>query len=60
MRLGERGAERPVVRIDDATYVDVSDLTPDFGETFFGGPGIAGLRADESAALLAEFFAAKR
>jgi 2,4-didehydro-3-deoxy-L-rhamnonate hydrolase len=46
MRLGDRGAERPVVRIDDTTYVDVADLTPDFGEAFFGGIGIAGLRAD--------------
>jgi 2-keto-4-pentenoate hydratase/2-oxohepta-3-ene-1,7-dioic acid hydratase in catechol pathway len=44
MRIGERGAERPVVRIDDDHYVDVSDLTADFGEEFFGGLGIAGLR----------------
>jgi 2,4-diketo-3-deoxy-L-fuconate hydrolase len=46
MRIGERGAERPVVRVDDDTYVDVSDLTRDFGEAFFGGIGIAGLRAE--------------
>ena len=52
MRIGERGAERPVVRVDDETYVDVSDLTPDFGEAFFAGPGIAGIR-DEVAARIA-------
>lgn len=46
MRIGVRGAERPVVRVDDETYVDVSDLTPDFGEQFFGGMGIAGIRVE--------------
>ena len=39
MRIGQPGAERPVVRIDDETYVDVSDVVPDFNEAFFGtGP----------------------
>ena len=37
MRLGPAGHERPVVRVDADTYVDVSDITPDFGEAFFGG-----------------------
>ncbi|WP_433307624.1 fumarylacetoacetate hydrolase family protein [Actinoplanes sp. CA-030573] len=40
MRVGAPGAEKPVVRVDDATYVDVSDLVRDFDEAFFGGDGI--------------------
>src|SRR3954449_13129040 len=40
MRVGAPGAERPVVRVDDTRYVDVSDLVPDFDETFFGGDGV--------------------
>jgi 2,4-diketo-3-deoxy-L-fuconate hydrolase len=47
MRIGQPGAERPVVRIDDDSYVDVSDHVTDFDESFFGaGP-------DELAALAA-------
>lgn len=49
MRIGERGVERAVVRVDDETYVDVSDLTADFDEAFFGGSGIAGLRPEVEA-----------
>ncbi|MER6514371.1 fumarylacetoacetate hydrolase family protein [Nonomuraea sp. NPDC001636] len=42
MRIGAPGAEKPVVRVDDDHYVDVSDLTPDFDERFFaaGGPAL--------------------
>ncbi|MFK4039600.1 fumarylacetoacetate hydrolase family protein [Nonomuraea wenchangensis] len=42
MRIGAPGAEKPVVRIDETHYVDVSDLTPDFDEKFFaaGGPSL--------------------
>jgi 2,4-didehydro-3-deoxy-L-rhamnonate hydrolase len=43
MRIGPTGSERPVVRIDDTRYVDVSDVVGDFDEAFFGGDGIAGL-----------------
>jgi 2,4-didehydro-3-deoxy-L-rhamnonate hydrolase len=39
MRIGARGAERPIVRIDDQSYVDVADVIPDFNEPFFGGVG---------------------
>jgi 2,4-diketo-3-deoxy-L-fuconate hydrolase len=53
MRLGERGAERPVVRVDDETYVDVSDLTPDFDEAFFGGSGMDALRREIDARISA-------
>jgi 2-keto-4-pentenoate hydratase/2-oxohepta-3-ene-1,7-dioic acid hydratase in catechol pathway len=35
MRIGAVGSERPVVRISDDLYVDVSDVVPDFNEAFF-------------------------
>ncbi|MGC1211890.1 MAG: fumarylacetoacetate hydrolase family protein [Micromonospora sp.] len=40
MRLGPAGQEKPAVRVDDDTYIDVSDIVPDFDEQFFasGGP----------------------
>ncbi len=41
MRIGAPGAEKPVVRLDDTHYVDVSDLTADFDERFFGAGGTA-------------------
>ena len=41
MRLGEPGREKPVVRIDDQTYVDVSDIVRDFDEDFFTAGGTA-------------------
>jgi len=44
MRLGAVGAERPVVRLDDTHYVDVSDVVTDFDEAFFGRGGIDRLR----------------
>jgi 2-keto-4-pentenoate hydratase/2-oxohepta-3-ene-1,7-dioic acid hydratase in catechol pathway len=43
MRIGPAGAERPVVRIDDDTYVDVSDEVTDYDENFFAG-GLDALR----------------
>jgi 2,4-diketo-3-deoxy-L-fuconate hydrolase len=39
MRIGAPGAEKPVVRVDDEHYVDVSDLVHDFDERFFGQGG---------------------
>lgn len=44
MRIGAVGAEKPVVRIDDETYVDVGDLVGDFDEAFFAA-GMGDLRA---------------
>jgi len=44
MRIGSVGREKPVIRIDDSTYVDVSDLAYDFNEEFFGGGGIDRIR----------------
>ena len=32
LRIGPPGAERPVVRLDDEHYVDVSDVVTDFNE----------------------------
>ncbi|MDT5081700.1 MAG: 2,4-didehydro-3-deoxy-L-rhamnonate hydrolase [Mycobacterium sp.] len=43
MRLGPVGAERPAVLLDDETYLDVSDVFPDFDEAFFGSDGLAAL-----------------
>jgi 2,4-didehydro-3-deoxy-L-rhamnonate hydrolase len=43
MRLGPIGSERPVVRIDDSHYVDVSDVVDDFDEAFFGSNGLSRL-----------------
>jgi 2,4-diketo-3-deoxy-L-fuconate hydrolase len=37
MRIGAAGAEKPVARIDDDSYVDLSDVVADFDEAFFGG-----------------------
>ncbi|MET8208889.1 fumarylacetoacetate hydrolase family protein [Streptomyces sp. NPDC005373] len=39
MRIGAPGAEKPVVRVDDDHYIDVSDVTPDFDERFFASGG---------------------
>lgn len=36
MRIGAEGSERPVVRLTDETYTDVSDVIGDFNEEFFG------------------------
>ena len=36
MRIGAVGAEKPVARLDDQTYVDLSDLVDDLDERFFG------------------------
>lgn len=40
MRIGQPGSEKPIVRLNDDTYVDVSDLATDFDEAFFGSGGI--------------------
>jgi len=53
MRIGEAGSERPVVRVDDAHYVDVSDQFDDFNEAFFASGGL-----ERAQALVAERTAA--
>ena len=44
MRLGAPGAEKPAVRIDETSYVDVSDQVSDFDERFFGSGGLGRLQ----------------
>lgn len=41
MRIGDAGSERPVARIDEDTYVDLSDVIADFNEGFFADGGLA-------------------
>ena len=53
MRLGAPGSEKPVARIDDDTYVDLSDTVSDFDEAFFGSGGL-----DRISPLVAERVAA--
>src|SRR5690625_7358471 len=44
MRRGSAGSDRPVVRVVETSYVDVSDVTADFDEAFFGSGGLESLR----------------
>ncbi|MES5820541.1 fumarylacetoacetate hydrolase family protein [Streptomyces sp. RG80] len=44
MRIGAPGAEKPVARLDDETYVDLSDVVTDFDEAFFGSGGLDRVR----------------
>jgi 2-keto-4-pentenoate hydratase/2-oxohepta-3-ene-1,7-dioic acid hydratase in catechol pathway len=37
MRIGPPGAEKPVVRVDESSYVDVDDLVRDFDAAYFAG-----------------------
>jgi 2,4-diketo-3-deoxy-L-fuconate hydrolase len=63
MRIGEPGAEKPVVRLDADTYVDVSDVVFDFDEQFFGSGALEGLRSlvqDRVAADAVSSFAGER
>jgi len=63
MRIGTAGTEKPVARIDDDTYVDLSDVVPDFDETFFGSGGLDLIRpvvAERAAAGQVSRFAGER
>jgi 2,4-didehydro-3-deoxy-L-rhamnonate hydrolase len=63
MRIGPRGAEQPVARIDDETYVDLSDLVDDFDEAFFAGGGVDRIRpvvSERAAAGMVSRFAGER
>jgi len=44
MRIGAAGSEKPVARISDSHYVDLSDVVKDFNEEFFGMGGIDQIR----------------
>lgn len=53
MRIGAAGSEKPIARLDDDTYVDLSDVVSDFDEAFFASGGLAalsGIIADSIAA----------
>ena len=45
MRIGPVGSEKPIARLDNQTYVDLSDVVPDFDEQFFAANGLDGLPA---------------
>jgi 2,4-diketo-3-deoxy-L-fuconate hydrolase len=63
MRIGAPGAEKPIARIDDSTYVDLSDVVSDFDEAFFGTGGLERIRpivADRTAAGQVGRFAGER
>jgi len=63
MRSGPFGAEKPVARIDEDSYVDLSDAVPDFDEAFFGAGGldrIQPLVAERTAAGQLSRFAGER
>jgi 2,4-diketo-3-deoxy-L-fuconate hydrolase len=65
MRIGAPGAEKPVVRLDDHTYIDVSDVFDDYNEAFFGGaaggmPALRKLVDDRLAAGSIATFAGER
>jgi 2,4-didehydro-3-deoxy-L-rhamnonate hydrolase len=63
MRIGENGAEKPVARVNDGTYVDLSDVVTDFDESFFGHAGldrIGPIVAERAAAGKVSSFAEER
>ncbi|WP_327721340.1 fumarylacetoacetate hydrolase family protein [Streptomyces sp. NBC_00490] len=63
MRIGAPGAEKPVARVDDETYVDLSDVVTDFDEAFFGSGGLDRVRpvvAERTAAGQVSRFAGER
>ncbi|MBZ3900184.1 fumarylacetoacetate hydrolase family protein [Streptomyces griseiscabiei] len=63
MRIGAPGAEKPVARLDDTTYVDLSDVVADFDEAFFGSGGLDRVRpvvAERAAAGRVSRFAGER
>jgi len=63
IRIGAPGAKKPVARVDDATYVDLSDVVSDFDEAFFGDGGLDRIRpvvAERRAAGQVSAFAGER
>jgi 2,4-didehydro-3-deoxy-L-rhamnonate hydrolase len=44
MRIGAPGAETPAARVDDESYVDLSDVVQDFDEAFFAADGVQRIR----------------
>jgi 2,4-diketo-3-deoxy-L-fuconate hydrolase len=63
MRIGAAGDEKTVARLDDDTYVDLSDVVPDVDEGFLGGGGLDRIRpvvAERAAAGRVSRFAGER
>ena len=44
MRIGAPGAEKPIARVSDETYVDLSDVVGDIDEAFLGDGGLDRIR----------------
>lgn len=44
MRIGAAGSEKPIARVNDDMYVNLSDVVSDFDEQFFGGGGLELIR----------------
>lgn len=44
MRIGAAGSEKPIVRVSDDGYIDVSDIVADYNEAFFGSRGMETIR----------------
>jgi len=63
MRIGNAGAEKPVARLEDDTYVDLSDVVTDVDEAFLGSGGLDRIRplvAERAAAGQVSAFAGER
>ncbi|MBY4127541.1 fumarylacetoacetate hydrolase family protein [Rhodococcus fascians] len=63
MRIGEHGSEKPVARVDERHYVDLSDVVDDVDEAFFGSGGLERVRivvAERAAAGDVHEFAGER
>ena len=63
MRIGAVGSEKPVARLDDETYVDLSDVMTDIDERFLGAGGLDRIRpvvAERAAAGQVSRFAGER
>ena len=63
MRIGAAGAEKPVIRVGEEGYIDVSDVVDDFNEAFFGSGGLENIRgivAERVAAGAVTAFAGER
>jgi 2-keto-4-pentenoate hydratase/2-oxohepta-3-ene-1,7-dioic acid hydratase in catechol pathway len=63
MRIGAPGAEKPVARVDDDSYVDLADVVDDIDEAFLGSGGLDRIRpvvGERVAAGRVERFAGER
>jgi 2-keto-4-pentenoate hydratase/2-oxohepta-3-ene-1,7-dioic acid hydratase in catechol pathway len=63
MRIGAVGSEKPVARLDDENYVDLSDVVSDVDEQFLGAGGLDRIRplvAERAAAGQVSRFAGER